>query len=64
MSMFGLVAGNFQLAVIDHNHHLDREVEIASDGTTVPVNQFSRKTKQWVSYERKVKKNYNYIPGN
>ncbi|XP_061188092.1 uncharacterized protein LOC133196180 [Saccostrea echinata] len=51
-----------QLAVIDYNHHLDREIQQAKDGTSVPVVQFSRKTKQWVAYDRRVAKCYTYIP--
>ncbi|XP_062620690.1 uncharacterized protein LOC134282303 [Saccostrea cucullata] len=51
-----------QLAVIDYNHHLDREIQQARDGTSVPFVQFSRKTKQLVAYDRRVAKSYTYIP--
>ncbi|XP_062580106.1 uncharacterized protein LOC134242103 isoform X2 [Saccostrea cucullata] len=51
-----------QLAVLDHNHHVERQLQCAEDGTAVPVIQFSRKTKQWVAYDRKVPKSYSSIP--
>ena len=52
-----------QLAVLDHNHHVSRPVQETNDGDRYTLAQFSRKTKQWVAYERKCKKDYTYIPG-
>ena len=51
------------LAVIDHNHHKEREVAVGQDGAPYSQAQVSRRTKQWVAYERKRPKDFSYIPG-
>ncbi|XP_078311905.1 uncharacterized protein LOC111114234 [Crassostrea virginica] len=50
------------LAVIDHNHHKEREVAVGQDGAPYSQAQVSRRTKQWVAYERKRPKDFSYIP--
>lgn len=51
------------LAVLDHNHHKDREAATTMDGIVSAQCQVSRRTKQWVAYERKKQKNFPYIAG-
>eukprot|EP00105_Crassostrea_gigas_P035927 XP_019920075.1 PREDICTED: uncharacterized protein LOC105321369 [Crassostrea gigas] len=51
------------LAVLDHNHHKDREAATTMDGIVSAQCQVSRRTKQWVAYERKKEKNFPYIAG-
>lgn len=53
------------LAVLDHtcNHHKDREAATTMDGIVSAQCQVSRRTKQWVAYERKKQKYFPYIAG-
>lgn len=41
------------LAVMDHNDHLGRMPQVGDDGDSYAQAQVSRRTKQWVAYERK-----------
>ncbi|XP_062583552.1 uncharacterized protein LOC134245264 [Saccostrea cucullata] len=50
------------LAVMDHNYHRHRDAATSQDGRTFTQAQISRRTKQWVSYERRNPKQYAYIP--
>lgn len=51
------------LAVMDHNNHLGRMPQVGDDGDSYAQAQVSRRTKQWVAYERKTPKDFKYIPG-
>nr|XP_034317028.1 uncharacterized protein LOC105338236 [Crassostrea gigas] len=51
------------LAVMDHNNHLHRLPQVTESGLPYVYSHFSRKTKQWVAYEKKSIKEYSYIPG-
>ena len=51
------------LAIMDLNNHLHRVSELTKSGLPYVDSHFSRKTKQWVAYEKKIKKEYDYIPG-
>lgn len=51
------------LAVLDHNYHKDREAVATMDGIVSAQRQVSRRTKQWVAYERKKQKSFPYIAG-
>uniref|UniRef100_A0A8W8MNM0 Uncharacterized protein n=1 Tax=Magallana gigas TaxID=29159 RepID=A0A8W8MNM0_MAGGI len=46
------------LAVMDHNNHLHRLPQVTESGLPYVYSHVSRKTKQWVAYEK-----YSYIPG-
>lgn len=50
------------LAVMDHNNHLGRLPQVGDDGELYAQAQVSRRTKQWVAYERKTPKDFKYIP--
>ncbi|XP_052691954.1 uncharacterized protein LOC128169991, partial [Crassostrea angulata] len=50
------------LAVMDHNNHLGRMPQVGDDGDSYAQAQVSRRTKQWVAYERKTPKDFKYIP--
>lgn len=50
------------LAVMDHNNHLGRLPQVGDDGDLYAQAQVSRRTKQWVAYERKTPKDFKYIP--
>ncbi|XP_078332173.1 uncharacterized protein LOC111104867 [Crassostrea virginica] len=50
------------LAIMDHNNHLHRLPELTKSGLPYVDSHFSRKTKKWVAYEKKTKKEYDYIP--
>ncbi|XP_061187746.1 uncharacterized protein LOC133195811 [Saccostrea echinata] len=50
------------LAVMDHNNHLHRLPAVTESGLPHVYSHFSRKTKQWVAYEKKTIKEYTYIP--
>ncbi|XP_062578022.1 uncharacterized protein LOC134239904 [Saccostrea cucullata] len=49
------------LAVLDHNNHVGRAVRVTEDGQPYAQAQVSRRTKQWVAYE-KCPKEFKYIP--
>lgn len=51
------------LAILDHNNHVGRTVRVREDGEPYAQAQVSRRTKQWVAYEKKCPKEYKYIPG-
>uniref|UniRef100_K1PJU1 Uncharacterized protein n=1 Tax=Magallana gigas TaxID=29159 RepID=K1PJU1_MAGGI len=51
------------LAVMDPNNHPHRLPQVTESGLPYVYSQFSRKTKQWVAYEKKSIKEYSYIPG-
>ena len=51
------------LAIMDHNNHLHRVPELTKSGLPFVDSNFSRKTKQRVAYEKKTKKESDYIPG-
>ena len=51
-----------QLAVMDHNEHLDRGAATTKDGRPMITSKFSRKTKEWVAYKILKTKSYSYIP--
>nr|XP_034314958.1 uncharacterized protein LOC109618740 isoform X1 [Crassostrea gigas] len=50
------------LAILDHNNHVGRTVRVREDGEPYAQAQVSRRTKQWVAYEKKCPKEYKYIP--
>uniref|UniRef100_A0A8W8LSL6 Uncharacterized protein n=1 Tax=Magallana gigas TaxID=29159 RepID=A0A8W8LSL6_MAGGI len=50
------------LAVMDHSNHLGRMPQVGDDGDSYAQAQVSRRTKQWVAYERKTPKDFKYIP--
>lgn len=50
------------LAILDHNNHVGRAVLVREDGEPYAQAQVSRRTKQWVAYEKKCPKEYKYIP--
>lgn len=52
-----------QLAILDHNFHLDRKVNVNNDGMQQIGVWKSRRTKEWVAYTRLESKSYSYIPG-
>ena len=52
-----------QLAVLDHNYHVNREVATNFKGEPIVLCQESRRTKEWVAYPKLSAKSYNYIPG-
>lgn len=41
------------LAILDHNNHVGRAVRVREDGEPYAQAQVSRRTKQWVAYEKK-----------
>ena len=51
------------LAIMDHTNHLHRLPELTKSVLPYVDSHFSRKTKQWVAYEKKTKKEYDCIPG-
>lgn len=44
------------LAILDHNNHVGRAVHVREDGEPYAQAQVSRRTKQWVAYEKNVLK--------
>lgn len=52
-----------ELAVIDHNFHVNREHMVDEDGNNSMVICRSRRTKNWVAYARLRDKKYIYIYG-
>lgn len=50
------------LAVMDHSNHLGRMPQVGDDDDSYAQAQVSRRTKQWVAYERKTPKDFKYIP--
>ena len=52
------------LAVLDHNKHIGRAVRVGEDGEPYIQAQVSRRSKQWVAYQKKCPKDFKYIPGN
>lgn len=50
------------LAVMDYSNHLGRMPQVGDDGDSYAQAQVSRRTKQWVAYERKTPKDFKYIP--
>lgn len=44
------------LAILDHNNHVGRAVRVKEDGEPYAQAQVSRRTKQWVAYEKNVLK--------
>lgn len=52
-----------ELAVLDHNAHVNREEAETADGLPVITSKESRRTKEWVAYKTLQKKSFSYIPG-
>ncbi len=52
-----------QLAALDFNHHMQRPGKETHDGQPYLSSQFSRKTKEWVVYQKRQEKDYAYITG-
>ena len=50
-----------QLAIVDHNHHLQRQQVLTREGPAYH-RQWKRRTKEWDVTPRKEKKNYSYVP--
>nr|XP_022306531.1 uncharacterized protein LOC111112933 [Crassostrea virginica] len=50
------------LAVLDHNKHIGRAVRVGEDGEPYIQAQVSRRSKQWVAYQKKCPKDFKYIP--
>ncbi|XP_046345432.2 uncharacterized protein LOC124126050 [Haliotis rufescens] len=55
----GYLARN-QLAAIDHNHHLHRPEQTNSEGETMYMGIYSKRTQRWRPRTAKVLKNYSY----
>ena len=51
-----------KLAVIDHNHHLDRQFKFNLDGSTRYCRKWSKKRNAWKLVVVKEEKKYDYIP--
>lgn len=49
------------LAVMDHSNHLGRMPQVGDDDDSYAQAQVSRRTKQWVAYERKTPKDFNFL---
>ena len=52
-----------QLAVLDHNHHVDTPTAVTLSGEDVILCYKSRRTSEWVAYKKLSEKKYNYIRG-
>ena len=51
-----------QLAVLDHNHHIDRQEAHKKDGGAMYARKFRKQTKKWDATPIMTSKEYNYIP--
>ena len=50
------------IAIIDHNHHIDRDYRKTKSGEIQQHRVWRRRSKHWDAIPKKVKKNYTYVP--
>ena len=51
-----------QLAVLDHNHHINRETKRNKNGEVLYQRKYRKQTKRWDVTPLLVSKDYSYIP--
>lgn len=61
--VFPMYRARNQLAVLDYQHHKDRQAVATKEGETRYVRKYSKRSKNWTAVAVKERKNYNYIPG-